>query len=137
MLVCETKIRVYYEDTDKMGVVYYGNYPRYYEIGRTEMMRDMGLSYKEMEDSGIFLPARSMRINYIRPARYDDLLTVRTIIEKMPQVRFPIKSEIYNQHGELLNQGEVELAFFNGITNRPCKAPENFLKALEPHFQSV
>jgi len=136
MLVSDTTIRVYYEDTDKMGIVYYGNYPRYYEIGRTEMIRNLGLSYKEMEDNGIFLPARSLKINYIKPAHYDDLLTIRTIVDQIPKVRFPIKTEIYNQKKELLNEGEVVLAFFNGNTNRPCKAPDLFICALEKYFSS-
>jgi acyl-CoA thioester hydrolase len=134
MLVSETKIRVYYEDTDQMGVVYYGKYLRYYEIGRTEMIRNLGLSYKEIEDSGILLPARSVKITYIKPAHYDDLLTIRTIIDQIPKVKFLIKGEIYNQHNELLNEGEVVLAFFNGKTNRPCKAPEKFLHAIQQYF---
>lgn len=134
MFISETKIRVYYEDTDQMGVVYYGKYLRYYEIGRTEMIRSLGLSYKNIEETGILLPARSVKINYLKPAHYDDLLTVRTIIDQIPQVKFPIKSEIYNQNNELLNEGEVTLAFFNGKTNRPCKAPEMFIKAIQKYF---
>ncbi|MEL7586083.1 MAG: thioesterase family protein [Prolixibacteraceae bacterium] len=134
MLISETKIRVYYEDTDKMGIVYYGKYLRYYEIGRTEMIRDMGFTYKEIEDSGILLPARSISINYLKPAYYDDLLTVKTIVDRVPQVKFPIKTEIYNQHNELLNKGETVLAFFNEKTNRPCKAPPIFMNALEKYF---
>ena len=86
MLVRETKIRVYYDDTDQMGVVYYGNYARYYEIGRTEMIRDLGFSYKQIEDQNILLPARSMNINYLKSAYYDDLLTVRTIVDQIPKV---------------------------------------------------
>ncbi len=134
MLVSETKVRVYYEDTDQMGVVYYGVYPRYYEIGRTEMIRELGISYKNIEETGILLPAKSLNINYIRSAHYDDLLTIRTIVEKIPQVKFPIKSEIYNQKGELINEGEVVLAFFNSNTNKPCKAPEMFVSAIERYF---
>lgn len=134
MLISETTVRVYYEDTDKMGVVYYGNYPRYYEIGRTEMIRQLGFSYKEIEDSGILLPARNLRINYIKPAYYDDLLTIRTIVDQIPNVKFPIKTEIYNQKNELLNEGEVVLVFFNGKTNRPCKAPEMFINVIQNYF---
>ncbi len=134
MLVNETKIRVYYEDTDQMGVVYYGKYLRYYEIGRTEMIRNLGISYKQIEDSGILLPARSVKINYIKPAHYDDLLTIRTIVDQIPKVKFLIKGEIYNQNNELLNEGEVVLVFFNGKTNRPCKAPEVFINTLKKHF---
>ena len=134
MLISETKIRVYYEDTDKMGVVYYGNYPRYYEIGRTEMIREFGFSYKEMEDSGIVLPAHSIKINYLHSAYYDDLLTIRTIVEQIPKVKFPIKTQIYNQDNVLINEGEVVLAFYNIITKRPCKAPDIFIKAIEKYF---
>jgi acyl-CoA thioester hydrolase len=127
MIVSETKIRVYYEDTDQMGVVYYGNYARYYEIGRTEMIREMGFTYRGMEEMNIMLPARSLKINYLKPAYYDDLLTVRTIIDSIPKVKFPIKTEIYNEKGELINYGEVVLAFFNSKTNKPCAAPKYFI----------
>lgn len=126
MIVSETKIRVYYEDTDQMGVVYYGNYARYYEIGRTEMIREMGFTYRGMEEMNIMLPARSLKINYLKPAYYDDLLIVRTIIDSIPKVKFPIKTEIYNEKGELINYGEVVLAFFNSKTNKPCAAPKYF-----------
>ncbi len=136
MLISETKVRVYYEDTDKMGVVYYGVYPRYYEIGRTEMIRELGLTYKEIEESNILLPARSLNINYLKSAYYDDLLTIRTIVETIPKVKFPIKTEIYNQQNELINTGEVVLVFFDAVTNKPCRIPQNFREALELHFKS-
>ncbi len=136
MLVHETQVRVYYEDTDKMGVVYYGVYPRYYEIGRTEMIRSLGVSYKDIEDTGILLPARSLNVNYLKSAYYDDLLTIRTIVETIPKVKFPIKTEIYNQQNELINEGEVVLAFFDGKTNKPCRIPEQFRTAMEPYFKS-
>ncbi len=134
MLVSETKIRVCYDDTDQMGVVYYGVYPRFYEIGRTEMIRELGITYKEVEKQKIFLPAKSLNINYHKSAYYDDLLTVRTIVEKIPQVKFPIKTEIYNEAGELINSAEVVLAFFNGNTNKPCKAPDYFIDEMKKYF---
>ncbi|MDP2889801.1 MAG: thioesterase family protein [Bacteroidota bacterium] len=127
MIVTETKVRVYYQDTDKMGVVYYGNYARYYEIGRTEMIRDLGFTYKQMEELGIMLPARSLKINYIKSAYYDELLTVRTIVDTIPQVKFPIKTEFYNEKGELINSGETVLAFFRSRTNKPVAAPKFFI----------
>jgi len=126
MIITETKIRVYYQDTDKMGVVYYGNYARYYEIGRTEMIRDMGFTYKQMEELNILLPARSLKINYFKSAYYDELLTVRTIVDTIPKVKFPIKTEIYNESGELINSGETVLAFFSALTNKPIAAPKFF-----------
>jgi len=135
MIITETKIRVYYEDTDQMGVVYYGNYPRYYEIGRTEMIRDLGFTYKQMEEMNIMLPARSLKINYLKSAYYDDLLTIRTIVDTIPMVKFPIKTEIYNAKGELINTGEVVLAFFNSLTNKPVSAPKFFIDELTKIFQ--
>lgn len=134
MIVTETQIRIYYQDTDQMGVVYYGNYARYYEIGRTEMIRDLGFTYKKMEELGIMLPARSLMVNYLKPARYDDLLTVRTIVDTIPRVKFPIKTEIYNQTGELINSGEVVLVFFSSITNKPVAAPKFFLEEMLKYF---
>ena len=130
MIVSETKIRVYYEDTDQMGVVYYGNYARYYEIGRTEMIRELGFTYRQMEEMNIMLPARSLKINYLKSAYYDDLLTIRTIVDTVPKVKFPIKTEIYNEKGELINSGEVVLVFFNAKTNKPCAAPKFFTDKL-------
>lgn len=135
MIVSETKIRVYYEDTDQMGVVYYGNYARYYEIGRTEMIRELGFTYRQMEEMNIMLPARSLHINYFKSAYYDDLLTVRTIIDTIPKVKFPIKTEIYNEKGELINSGEVVLAFFNSKTNKPCAAPKFFTDEMTRIFK--
>jgi acyl-CoA thioester hydrolase len=135
MIVTETKIRVYYEDTDQMGVVYYGNYARYYEIGRTEMIRDLGFTYKQMEELGIMLPARSLKINYLKSAYYDDLLTIRTIIDTIPKVKFPIKTEIYNEKGELINSGETVLVFFSSVTNKPVAAPKYFIDEITRLFQ--
>jgi acyl-CoA thioester hydrolase len=126
MIITETKIRVYYQDTDQMGVVYYGNYARYYEIGRTEMIREMGFTYKQLEEMKILLPARSLKVNYFKSAFYDDLLTIRTIVEAIPKVKFPIKTEIYNEKGELINSGETVLAFFSAETNKPVAAPKFF-----------
>lgn len=134
MFVSETKIRVCYEDTDQMGVVYYGRYARYYEIGRTEAIRELGFTYKMIESQKVFLPARSLNITYLKPALYDDLLTVRTIINEIPKVKFPIKTEIYNEAGELINKGEVVLAFFDANTNKPCKAPDYFIDKMKPFF---
>lgn len=135
MIVTETKVRVYYQDTDKMGVVYYGNYARYYEIGRTEMIRDLGFTYKQMEELGIMLPARSLNINYIKSAYYDELLTVRTIVDTIPQVKFLIKTEIYNEKGELINSGETVLVFYSSITNKPVAAPKYFTDEMTRLFQ--
>lgn len=120
-----------------MGVVYYGNYARYYEIGRTEMIRDLGFTYKQIEDSGIMLPARSLKINYLKSAYYDDLLTVRTIVDTIPKVKFPIRTEIYNEKGELINSGEVVLVFYSAVTNKPVAAPKFFIDEMTRFFNQL
>jgi acyl-CoA thioester hydrolase len=119
----DTEIRVCYGDTDAMGVVYYGTYPRYYEISRTEMLRHYGIIYKEVEEKGMILPVRNIQINYFKPAFYDELLRVRSFIEEMPLVRFNIKTEIYNSQNELINQGEVVLISTNPSTGKAMRTP--------------
>jgi acyl-CoA thioester hydrolase len=129
MIISETKIRVRYAETDKMGYVYYGNYPAYYEVGRAEAMRELGLTYRQMEDLGVMMPIATMSIKYIKPGHYDDLLTVKTIIKELPTSRMHFYYEIINQNDELLNTGETVLAFIDMKSKRPCKAPEWFMQA--------
>lgn len=131
MIVHDSKIRVCYGDTDMMGVVYYGTYPRYYEVARTELLREHGITYKEIEEAGIAWPVRNLKITYLKPARYDDLLTVRTIIEELPLIRFKIKVEIYNPNNELINKGEVELISTDAKTGRAVKTPQWLLDRLQ------
>jgi acyl-CoA thioester hydrolase len=126
----DTNIRVCYGDTDKGGVVYYGTYPRYYEVSRTELLRHYGITYREIEEKGLVWPVRSLHITYLKPAFYDELLRVRSIIEELPTVRFKIKTEIYNSRNELINQGEVVLASTNPRTGRVMKTPTWLLDKL-------
>lgn len=131
MIQSETQIRVCYGDTDQMGVVYYGNYARFYEIGRNDLIRNIGISYKELENRGIILPAHSMSVRYLLPARYDEVLTIRTIIKRIPKVKFEIHSEIYNEEQVLINSGVVNLAFVDAKTMRPCRIPDYLLQLIE------
>jgi acyl-CoA thioester hydrolase len=126
-----TMIRVCYGDTDAMGVVYYGTYPRYYEISRTEMLRHYGIIYKEVEEKGMILPVRSIQINYLKPAFYDELLRVRSYIDELPLVRFMVKTEIYNSKDELINQGEVLLISTNPETGRAMRTPQWLLDMIK------
>jgi len=130
MLTYDSKYRVCYGDTDRMGVMYYGNYPRLYEIGRTDMIRDIWKSYREVEESGIILPVRSLNAVYHKPALYDEMLIIRTIIKDIPKVKFRMFSEIYNENGDLINEGEVVLGFMDGLTGKPRRAPEEFIQIL-------
>ena len=122
------QIRVRYSETDKMGYVYYGNYAQYYEVGRTEMFRELGISYKQLEDENYLLPVISMDIKFIKPALYDDLLTIKTTLVKKPLVKLILEYEIYNSNNELLNQANTTLVFVDGNTRKPCKAPDYLLK---------
>lgn len=129
-IINKTHYRVRYGDTDKMEVVYYGNYPFLYEIGRTEMMRDIGLTYKEMEEEGIMMPVIDMQIKYHAPAYYDELLTIQTELNKAPGVKIEFIYKIYNEKEELLNEAMTTLAFVNIASRRPLKAPAFFLEKL-------
>jgi acyl-CoA thioester hydrolase len=126
----ETKIRVRYGETDQMGYVYYGNYAQYLEIGRVEWLRSFGISYKSMEDSGIMLPVTQMSINYLKPAKYDDLLTIVTRLKKNPLVKIIFDFEIFNEKKELLTTAEVTLVFIDMKKNKPTKAPKSLLDKL-------
>ena len=124
-------IRVRYAETDQMGVVHHGNYPTFLEEARTAWLREMGISYKKMEASGIGLPITSVSVKYKKSALYDDVLTIKTILSKIPNVRLEFDYEIYNEAEELLVTAKTELVFINMQTKRPMKAPDYFLEALE------
>jgi len=124
----EFTVRVRYAETDQMGVVYHGNYAAYFEMGRVEWLRNLGLSYKEMEQAGVMLPVVSLTMNYKKPARYDDLLTVRTILKKQQGVKIEFDYEIYNEAAELLTTGYSMLVFVDMKTGRPVSPPE-YVKA--------
>jgi acyl-CoA thioester hydrolase len=134
MIKNETKIRVRYAETDQMGYVYYGNYATYYEVGRVSLLRELGTSYRNIEESGLMLPVRDLTIRYFKPALYDDELTLITRIEKLLSVRITFYYDLYNPSGELLNSAETTLVFVDKETKRPVKAPEDLLKAMRGYF---
>ncbi|MBL7888054.1 MAG: acyl-CoA thioesterase [Bacteroidia bacterium] len=134
MYISETTIRVRYAETDRMGYVYYGNYTQYFEVGRVEALRQLGTSYKEMEDNGVMLPVYTCNIKYHKPAFYDDLLVIKTTIKELPTARIKFDYEIYNQKNELLNTGDTTLVFIDMKTNRPCPAPQSFMDKIKQFF---
>ncbi len=136
MYISETHIRVRYSETDQMGYVYYGNYPAYYEVGRAEAMRELGMTYRQMEEKGVMMPIASMQLKYIRPAHYDDFLTIRTIVKDFPGSRMHFFYEVYNEKKKLINQGETVLAFVDIKSGRPCPAPDWFQKALREKWHA-
>lgn len=118
------EVRVRYSETDQMGVVYHGNYAQYFEMGRVEWLRNLGISYKWMEENGIMLPVVSLNMNYKKPARYDDLLTVKTILKSQTTVKIEFDYEIHNEKGELLTIGSSILVFVDMKSGRPTAPPE-------------
>lgn len=128
------QVRVRYGETDQMGFVYYGRYAEFFEVGRVETMRKLGLSYKRLEEEGVHLPVHEMKVKYHKPARYDDLLTIRTTIIAVPSVRIVFRYEITNEAGMLLTEGETTLVFVDATTGRPRNAPADLLAALVRYF---
>jgi len=136
MYFSETSLRVRYAETDQMAFVYYGNYPQYFEVGRVEALRTLGLSYKEMEAEGVMLPVLKLEIKYIAPAKYDDLLQIKTRIAEIPKSRITFEHEIFNEAGDLLTIGKVELVFVNIKSGKPCRAPHSIINVLTREFSS-
>ena len=127
----ETKIRVRYGETDQMGVVYHANYAVYFEVGRTEWLRELGLSYSGMEADGIMLPVISLTINYKNSARYDDVLKVKTKLKNRPTASIEFEYELRNESNVLLATGSTILAFINVEKNRPTRCPKYILDKLQ------
>ncbi|AYL95523.1 acyl-CoA thioesterase [Mucilaginibacter celer] len=130
-----TKIRVRYGETDQMGYMYYGNYAEFYEVGRVEMLRSLGLTYKGMEESGIMMPVLELNCKYLKPALYDEEISIKVIMDKLPGIRVHFRYELSNPKGELINIGETLLVFINMKSNRPCLAPQDFMDKLKPFFE--
>lgn len=131
----ETKVRVRYGETDQMGYVYYGNYAMYYEVARVESLRQLGLTYKELEDGGVMMPVLENKSTFLAPALYDDELRIVTTIKEKPSVRINFEYEIFNASNVLIHQGETRLAFVSKLTGKPCRPPEHFQNVLKPFFK--
>ena len=136
MFTSESKIRVRYSETDQMRYAYYGHYAAYYEVSRTDMMRKTGVSYMQLEDMGIIMPVVEMHIRYYKPAKYDDLLTVKVILKEMPTARIKFFYEVYNEDGEKINDGYTLMTFADMKTGRPVRPPKILVDALKPYFEN-
>lgn len=134
MYQSEINIRVRYAETDQMGFCYYGNYAQYFEVARVEMLRSLGVSYKMLEDQGILLPVTDFSIKYIKPAYYDQNLTIKTFMRILPNVRIAFDYETFNESGELLNEARTELVFLKKESMRPSRAPDELIRKLKPYF---
>ena len=135
MFTTETYIRVRYAETDQMNVVYYGNYAQYFEVARAESIRKLGFTYKEMEELGVIMPVVEMSTKFLRPARYDDLLNIKTILRELPaDHRIVFEHEVYNEEKKLLTLGKVILYFVKMENFERTTMPEALRKALQTFF---
>ena len=131
-----TQVRVRYAEADPMNVVYYGNYAQYFEVGRVESLRNLGISYKGIEDMGIMLPVVELNIKYLRPAKYDDLLTIKSQIKELPtEHKIVFDQEIYNEEGKVLTIGKVKLYFMDSKLGKRASMPALMLEKLSTYFR--
>lgn len=135
MYQSETTIRVRYGETDQMGYVYYGHYAMYYEVARVESLRQLGLTYKEIESMGIIMPVLENKSKFLAPCRYDELLRIVTTLRSKPGVRIKFEYEIFNTENKRIHEGETLLVFVDKNTNKPCRPPEAMMMVLEPFFK--
>jgi len=132
MYKSSVKLRVRYGETDQMGYVYYGNYAQYFEVGRVEALREMGISYKELEESGTLLPVSEFEIKYFKPAFYDDEIEIRTTITSIKGARMMFSYETLNQNEEVLNHAKTTLVFMDRETGRPSRCPQIIEDRIKP-----
>ncbi|HRO44162.1 MAG TPA: thioesterase family protein [Flavipsychrobacter sp.] len=138
MYSSETKIRVRYGETDQMGYLYYGYYALYYESGRAEAIRALGYTYRQLEEMGIMMPVVALNAQYFRPALYDDLITVRTILKELPKgSKIQFHSELYNEEGQLLNKGVTTLVFYDPKEKQKVSMPPQLMDRLKPFFKTT
>jgi acyl-CoA thioester hydrolase len=135
MFSYESQVRVRYADTDQMHVVYHGKFVEYFESGRTESIRSLGISYKEIEEMGIYMPVVRIQCDFIRPGRYDDLLTIKTMLMEIPSDhRIEFIQEAYNEIGKLICKAHVLLYFMDAATNNKTMMPLALVDKLQPFF---
>ncbi len=125
------EMRVWYVDTDQMGIVHHSNYVRYYEAARSDLMRSLGVSYAEMESRGIMMPILEVHSKYHASAHFDEMIRVEVSLEELPKARVTFFYKIYNEAGTLLNSGSTVLGFMHSDTRRPTRAPQWFVEMLE------
>ena len=135
MITSENKIRVRYDEVDKMGYVYHGNYARYYHISRTELFRMLGLSDKELENQNIIMPVIEMAIKYLKPIFYDDVITIETSIKELPTSRMEFTHKVFNTKHEIINEASSTLVFVDLNTRKPLRVPEIILNKIKSYLE--
>ncbi len=137
MFAATTQIRIHYALTDQMGVVYHGHYAQFYEIGRAEWLRQLNYSYKDIEAMGVIMPVVDIHSRFLRPARYEDLITVKTTLKELPlHHKIVFHHEIYSEEGTLLNTGDVTLYFMEAKQMKRCEIPPVLKEKLAQYFNN-
>ena len=137
MFTATTQIRVRYGETDQMGYLYYGNYALYYEVGRAEAIRELGFTYRQLEEMGTMMPVAELNVLYFRPALYDDLITVKTTLKELPEgPKIQFHSELFNEEGTLLNKGVTTLVFYDPKAKKKTNMPAELYDRLVPFFKN-
>lgn len=132
------QVRVRYSETDQMGYVYYGNYTQYFELGRVEAMRAMGIRYADLENKHkIWMPVVSMQVRYLRPARYDELLDIHTCVKEPHNDQIRFDTEIYNEEQKLLNAAHVILCFWDAQAGKKISIPDFVLQQMKNYFENA
>lgn len=135
MFESTTQVRVRYAETDQMDVVYHGNYAQYFEVARAEAIRKLGFTYKNMEALGTYMPVVELHCKYLRPAHYDDLLSIKMMLRELPAGhRMEFDHEVYNEAGDLLTIGKVVLYFIDAKTQQKTVMPLQLKEKLLPFF---
>lgn len=135
MFQAETQVRVRYAETDQMAYVYYGNYAMYFEVARVEALRTAGFSYKDMEADGIMMPVLELHTQFLKPGKYDELLTIKTTIPEMPGIRIKFEYQVINESKEIITTGWTTLTFLKKDSHKPCRPPHYLLDLLRTYFQ--
>lgn len=131
MTCFSVQTRIRYGETDRMGYVYHGNYPVFYDMARTEFLRSLGISYKELEDLGVLMPVIDLKIKYKAPVFYDELITIHVSVNEMPTTRMHFFYDVYNEKNQLVNQGETVLVFIDAKSRKPIRLPKILVKPFE------
>ncbi|WP_294268839.1 thioesterase family protein [uncultured Chryseobacterium sp.] len=135
MIHTKHSLRVRYGETDPMKYVYYGNYAEYFEVGRVELFRSIGMPYNEIENQGIWLPVSEYKIKYLKPALYDQKLEIHTFVKKIPGVRIEFDYEIYNEEGVKITEASTTLFFLDAATQKVVKCPDFLMKLIENNWK--
>ncbi len=128
-----TFIRVRYSETDQMGFVYYGNYAAYFEVARVEALRSLGISYKSLEEGGVLMPVKNFEIDYLKPAKYDEMIEIVTTIKETPKSGILFEYESLNEKKEVINRAKTTLVFLDAARMRPIRVPQLIIEALHLH----